>query len=82
MKSLREAAQSARGPRRKILVDLDMPEASDTALEELRAAGMVVRRVVGNKVFGEIDAAALPNLRRCRVIRAVEESAPLSPAKR
>ena len=79
MKSLRERVRKLRGERKKILVDVDAPEADEEILSGLRDAGMTVERVLGNKVLGEIDTRLIPTLRSVGHVRAVEESAQLKP---
>jgi hypothetical protein len=61
------------------LVDLAVPDANATVLGRLERAGLTVSGVVGNKVLGEIDARALPGLRRCPDVREVEDAVRLRP---
>lgn len=72
--------QSADAPVR-VIVELNTGKsrkATEADLSPLRAAGLDVERVIGNKVVGSLRADQLPALQALPSVRAVERSEKLS----
>ncbi len=58
----------------RVLVELNAATADESVLERLRGIGLQVEDVVGNKVVGSIDAAAVDRLESMDDVKAVERS--------
>jgi hypothetical protein len=58
----------------RVIVELQRRSADEEALDHLRGLGLVVQRVVGNKVIGAIPESRLRGLEKDESVRAVERS--------
>ncbi len=72
-------AGTGAGGTRRVLVALNVPEANPETLDELRAIGLAVESVIGNKVVGAIADGDLARLRASPRVADVEESTTLRP---
>ena len=60
-----------------VFVELSVREPDEACLQQLQAAGLTIREVIGNKVVGRIDSESAKSLELLSVVTNVERSVKL-----